>query len=116
MDCIENFKGMQDCFRQHPDVYGSELDEDGEDEMGEAQDERIGANEGIEKQEGRIAVTGNGEGKEVGAGTTEKSVADKATAEKPAVESRESIVSESEQLVPKAAHDATDAVTGDPKK
>lgn len=22
MDCVEKFKGMQDCFRQHPDIYG----------------------------------------------------------------------------------------------
>ncbi|RJE17972.1 hypothetical protein PHISCL_09687, partial [Aspergillus sclerotialis] len=28
MDCIEKFKGMQDCFRQHPDVYGPELEDD----------------------------------------------------------------------------------------
>ncbi|KAK0390141.1 hypothetical protein NLU13_3714 [Sarocladium strictum] len=28
MDCIEKFQGMQDCFRQHPDVYGAELAED----------------------------------------------------------------------------------------
>ncbi|KAJ5105064.1 hypothetical protein NUU61_002411 [Penicillium alfredii] len=28
MDCIEKFKGMQDCFRQHPDVYGAELEDD----------------------------------------------------------------------------------------
>lgn len=25
MDCIEQFKGMQDCFRKHPDVYGEEI-------------------------------------------------------------------------------------------
>lgn len=25
IDCIEKFKGMQDCFRQHPDVYAAEL-------------------------------------------------------------------------------------------
>ncbi len=30
VDCIEHFKGMQDCFREHPDVYGSELDDDDE--------------------------------------------------------------------------------------
>lgn len=31
MDCIEKFKGMQNCFRQHPEVYGEELqDEDDE--------------------------------------------------------------------------------------
>ncbi|KAF2479499.1 hypothetical protein BDY17DRAFT_304008 [Neohortaea acidophila] len=28
VDCIEHFKTMQDCFRQHPDVYGSELEDD----------------------------------------------------------------------------------------
>lgn len=33
MDCIEKFKGMQDCFRLHPDVYGSELQEDEVDEQ-----------------------------------------------------------------------------------
>ncbi|KAK5175528.1 Oxidoreductase [Saxophila tyrrhenica] len=28
VDCIENFKGMQNCFREHPDVYGAELEDD----------------------------------------------------------------------------------------
>ncbi|GBF62238.1 mitochondrial intermembrane space import and assembly protein [Trichophyton mentagrophytes] len=28
MDCIDKFKAMQDCFRQHPDIYGNELDDD----------------------------------------------------------------------------------------
>ncbi|KAF1976556.1 hypothetical protein BU23DRAFT_29705 [Bimuria novae-zelandiae CBS 107.79] len=28
MDCIEKFKDMQGCFRQYPEVYGSELDSD----------------------------------------------------------------------------------------
>jgi intermembrane space import and assembly protein 40 len=22
MDCVEKFKGMQDCFREHPEIYG----------------------------------------------------------------------------------------------
>jgi intermembrane space import and assembly protein 40 len=22
MDCVEKFRMMQDCFREHPDVYG----------------------------------------------------------------------------------------------
>ncbi|KAK5112205.1 hypothetical protein LTR62_004366 [Meristemomyces frigidus] len=31
VDCIEHFKTMQNCFREHPEEYGSELDdEDGE--------------------------------------------------------------------------------------
>ncbi|KAJ5145700.1 uncharacterized protein N7515_000264 [Penicillium bovifimosum] len=30
IDCIDKFKNMQDCFRQHPDVYGAELEDDDE--------------------------------------------------------------------------------------
>ncbi|KAK4504965.1 hypothetical protein PRZ48_002928 [Zasmidium cellare] len=28
VDCIEHFKTMQNCFREHPELYGSELDEE----------------------------------------------------------------------------------------
>ncbi|WVR07476.1 hypothetical protein IAU60_004518 [Kwoniella sp. DSM 27419] len=28
VDCVEKFKGMQDCFRAHPEVYGEEIDDD----------------------------------------------------------------------------------------
>jgi hypothetical protein len=36
MDCIDNFKKMQDCFREHPDVYAGELaDDEGLEEGGE---------------------------------------------------------------------------------
>lgn len=28
VDCIEHFKTMQNCFREHPDIYGAELDDD----------------------------------------------------------------------------------------
>ncbi|KAI1077988.1 hypothetical protein F5B20DRAFT_249348 [Whalleya microplaca] len=31
MDCIDKFQHMQDCFRQHPEVYGDELDPDDEE-------------------------------------------------------------------------------------
>lgn len=31
VECIEKFKGMQDCFRLHPEMYGSELEEDEEE-------------------------------------------------------------------------------------
>ena len=30
MDCIEKFKGMQECFQQHPEIYKGELEEDEE--------------------------------------------------------------------------------------
>lgn len=35
LDCVEKFKGMQDCFRLHPDVYGDEIDDDDEEETEE---------------------------------------------------------------------------------
>jgi hypothetical protein len=28
IDCIDKFKAMQDCFRQYPEVYGAELEDD----------------------------------------------------------------------------------------
>lgn len=35
VDCVEAFRSMQDCFRQHPDVYGNEIDDDDDDEEDE---------------------------------------------------------------------------------
>lgn len=37
VDCIEHFKAMQNCFREHPDIYGAELDDD-EDGAAEGQE------------------------------------------------------------------------------
>lgn len=31
MDCVEKFQGMQECFKEHPDVYKGELDEEGDE-------------------------------------------------------------------------------------
>ncbi|OBA14247.1 uncharacterized protein OGAPODRAFT_44354, partial [Ogataea polymorpha] len=30
IDCIEKFKGMQECFKKYPEVYAEELREDDE--------------------------------------------------------------------------------------
>lgn len=32
IDCIDKFKGMQNCFREYPEIYGAELEPDEEDE------------------------------------------------------------------------------------
>ncbi|USP75617.1 Mitochondrial intermembrane space import and assembly protein 40 [Curvularia clavata] len=32
MDCIDKFKDMQNCFREYPEIYGSELDADADDD------------------------------------------------------------------------------------
>lgn len=39
VDCIEHFKTMQNCFREHPDIYGAELDDDEVAEV-QAEEER----------------------------------------------------------------------------
>lgn len=39
MDCIDKFKGMQDCFREHPDVYAAELEGDDDAELDEGLEE-----------------------------------------------------------------------------
>ncbi|KAI9179726.1 Oxidoreductase [Blastocladiella emersonii ATCC 22665] len=31
IDCVDKFQAMQDCFREHPDVYADELRDDDED-------------------------------------------------------------------------------------
>ncbi|GLB37503.1 putative CHCH domain containing protein [Lyophyllum shimeji] len=32
INCVDKFKAMQDCFREHPDVYGDEIMDDDEEE------------------------------------------------------------------------------------
>ncbi|KAF5380559.1 hypothetical protein D9615_004489 [Tricholomella constricta] len=32
INCVEKFKAMQDCFREHPDVYGDEIMDDDDDD------------------------------------------------------------------------------------
>ncbi|KAK3389885.1 hypothetical protein B0H63DRAFT_446043 [Podospora didyma] len=34
MDCIDKFQGMQDCFRQYPEIYGAEIADDDEPTLG----------------------------------------------------------------------------------
>ena len=34
-DCIDQFREMQACFKEHPDIYGKELPEDDEQDIPE---------------------------------------------------------------------------------
>lgn len=75
MDCIEKFKGMQDCFREHPDVYGGELEEEEEGEG--AEEGGLVGGEGRDERGGdRMGVPGKGsEGKDVETGDISTQVA-----------------------------------------
>lgn len=35
-DCVEQFRAMQECFKEHPDIYGAELD----DELDQEEDDK----------------------------------------------------------------------------
>ncbi|OBT65831.1 hypothetical protein VE03_05438 [Pseudogymnoascus sp. 23342-1-I1] len=104
MECIEKFKGMQDCFRAHPEMYGSELEDDEEEieaeiraqeaAKAEARDNEAAATESQDDK-----VTPKKEAQDVKAAVKEKA---------PAPIHPET-ADAGEKVVPKTAYDATDA-------
>ena len=152
MDCIEHFKGMQECFREYPDIYGGELGEDDEVE-GEGE---TGASAGLTQQQptreqveaelekGKIRESDGGMGQNVEAtaalaatkpaliegqgettpvtqrdtsksrlGENEGEKTARAQDAKAQVDKDHAApLSETDDLVPKASHDATPASTG----
>lgn len=102
VECIEHFKNMQNCFREHPEIYGSELDEDevaGEidaQSAGEPTTAPASASESSEKAEQPAP-------KDV----ILDDVKDRALSAKNQVQKDHGAdASKPEELVPKAAHDA----------
>lgn len=138
VDCIDKFKAMQDCFRAHPDIYGAELEDDeeyaappeGEGPPAMAKDSaesslktaasavEDSAAPVIDDVKEKISDASDAI-KDTTAAIKEK-VADRASSAKDDIDetaatAKRSVlqekgeVSESEELVPKAAHDARDA-------
>ncbi|KAL8898615.1 MAG: hypothetical protein Q9207_006609 [Kuettlingeria erythrocarpa] len=144
MDCIEHFKTMQGCFREHPDVYGGELEEDEvEDGVREQQQQqeqerqqqiggaeeaeapRTSVAEGVEKvaASATAATTAIGEAVEresrLGAERREQEDQSEPAKTARAKEATEQVrtehtepLSETDELVPKASHDARTANEG----
>ena len=168
MDCIEKFQGMQECFKEHPDVYKGELDE--EDDEGEY-DEAMAAEKEelvkeIKERRERLGIEADGtaqkrlleespslareskpkvksQSKKTASSTTTNS---EASPEKPAPEAKTSTEGlpaekedinegqksstirqpsppqvgptsdEGQEVIPKAAHDASAAKSSDDKK
>lgn len=131
MDCIEHFKTMQGCFGEYPDVYGGELEEDEvEEQIGLQQQQQ--QQEGAE-EEGRMSVA-EGAGKATSAATatadataresvqtgndasqddqSEEAKTARAKEAKAQVERDHEPLSETDELVPKASHDASIANGG----
>lgn len=116
MDCIDKFKGMQDCFREHPDVYGSELEEDEvEDELAEGGGEVAVASDMPLEATSQKMEEGTGAASEAETGPSRvEEIASRAKAVTETVKDRlvGDSTSEEDALVPKAAHDATSANAG----
>lgn len=110
VECIEKFKGMQDCFRQHPEMYGSELEDD-EDELEEELHAREAAPAGDAPSK-PVTDTAPQAAKEAAPEPTKPTKT--APAEDPhrdstatTAENAQKAGDEGDELVPKAAHDAT---------
>lgn len=101
---------MQNCFREHPDVYGAELEDDVEAEA----KEQDGASQSGEPEQSpqpkqpkanpqaeKVADSGSDNAEAI------KGKRERSNAATEQVNRDHGIMSESDSLVPKAAHDAT---------
>ncbi|MDI1493179.1 MAG: Oxidoreductase [Ramalina farinacea] len=134
MECIDRFKGMQECFREHPEIYGEEFEgeeeemdrelAEGEGEGGKVAVERTGREDGgeegvmgevkrevggvVEKVKEKVApVEERVEDVKEKAEEKGDDVTERAKQAKKQVETDHGEPSsESDEIVPKAAHDA----------
>jgi mitochondrial intermembrane space import and assembly protein 40 len=96
VDCIEHFKTMQNCFREHPDVYGAELEDEGAPPP-----------EGVEGEVAPAPTAAQAEGaKPQPSQEPSATPRERAQAATQQVKQDHEPVSESDAVVPKAAHDA----------
>lgn len=103
IDCIDKFKGMQDCFREHPDIYGAELEDDEEAPQQQEEGQAVASpHDGGEK----VSKPYGEESGDVVAAKTERAEQAKEQVKKDHVP-----ISESESAVPKAWHSGVDADT-----
>ncbi|CZR64795.1 related to rabbit histidine-rich calcium-binding protein [Phialocephala subalpina] len=117
VECIEKFKGMQDCFRQHPEMYGSELEDDEEEVEQEIRAQQAG-------KEGEAPDTPPATPKETtesvskpatdSTDATSESIKPKNPVEESHIDSSATTSEDSQkagdeggELLPKSAHDAT---------
>ena len=108
---------MQDCFREHPEIYGKELEED--EEPGDAPEgEQVALSTAPTSSNSSASSETPSQLPEAGMTASSTSSAEE-DATKRAQEAKAQVESahpeprsESDELVPKAAHDATDAIVG----
>jgi intermembrane space import and assembly protein 40 len=114
IDCIDKFKGMQDCFREHPEIYGAELEDDEQEAPQQLEGEQEGqAIASPAQAAGSPHEGGEKVSKPYGQDSAENVAAktERASQAKEQVKRDSAPVSESESMVPKAWHSGVDADT-----
>lgn len=110
MECIDKFQHMRDCFRQYPEIYGAELEDDDDD--GEPAAPVAGAGAG----DGEVPESSTPQPVEKVSKTEDSTPPTQPPADQPdAVKELKEAVREpetEETVVPKKAVDATDANIG----
>lgn len=106
VDCIEHFKTMQDCFREHPEIYGSELDEEEVDAQIDAEGKE--ASTLVSEQPAPAAAIANASN---ATPSNEPEHRQRVRAAKDQVSQSTGPQDEVDQVVPKAWHDGREAST-----
>ena len=100
-------RNMQNCFREHPDVYGAELEDDVEAEAREQDD----AGQSSQSEQPKMPESNPDAEKVADKGADHAEAIpgkrERSNAATEQVNRDHGIMSESDSLVPKAAHDAT---------
>ncbi|KAL5330068.1 hypothetical protein ACEPPN_003592 [Leptodophora sp. 'Broadleaf-Isolate-01'] len=122
VECIEKFKGMQDCFRLHPEMYGSELQDDEDEVEEELRARESAAASGDEPSDSTSERTQKVSDKPTPKATEDKEpapvVEEEKTVEEPHHDTSKATTEnvakpqsgdEGSELVPKASQDATKA-------
>ncbi|KAF2713250.1 hypothetical protein K504DRAFT_461802 [Pleomassaria siparia CBS 279.74] len=113
MDCVDKFKDMQNCFREYPEVYGSELEPDEDDDVTGDDDKDLAALEETPEsapseklEESKLAA----ERRQQKQHEPQKDQSRDVTEQR----KKEQALSGSDQVIPQAAHD--DKTTNEGKK
>jgi intermembrane space import and assembly protein 40 len=112
MDCIDKFKGMQECFRKYPEVYGAELEDEEGEEGADGAPAAVAAQGGKPVEESKGAAEAAPVPTPAPEPTKEQGKAEKIERAKPTMEQvkrEHEPLSEADEAIPKAWHDTRDA-------
>jgi len=117
VDCIEHFKTMQNCFREHPEMYGAELEDEEAPSSETSNEQPVPASSpapslaDMESPHGRGEKVSDHTNASPDPANVVSGKRERALAATQQVKQDHDAVSESESAVPKAWHDSTASET-----